>query len=167
MSSDRRIKKESNEERVCFLTKEFTRGNVGYLLKKVISFSNFQRKQSSPIYSPLSPLQIPTSKMDSRPHSQEAASTNHVPTLSTAKTIKRSSSYSDPGHEAPTEAILAKKDHEDNYQQQIKVASTALLNDDRIGTGSKAGRSLQNVLMDTEHCLRDQRRESLHKRDHK
>jgi hypothetical protein len=42
-----------------------------------------------------------------------------------------------------------------------------LLNDDRVGLGSKAGRTLQNVLMDTEHRLKEQRRESLHKPGHK
>lgn len=150
-----------------FFDQRIYKGECGLFIKEGHLVQKSSTKTIFPIYSHSLMLQIPTSKMDSRPHSQEAASTNHVPTLSTAKTIKRSSSYSDPGHEAPTEAILAKKDHEDNYQQQIKVASTALLNDDRIGTGSKAGRSLQNVLMDTEHCLRDQRRESLHKRDHK
>ncbi|KAJ5376958.1 hypothetical protein N7509_013844 [Penicillium cosmopolitanum] len=105
--------------------------------------------------------------MDSRPHNQEAASAGRVPTLSTTRSVPRSSSYSGPVHEDSAKASQATKGQDQSYQQQIKAASTALLNDERVGAGSKAGRSLQNVLMDTEHRLRDQRRESLHKRENK
>lgn len=108
--------------------------------------------------------------MDRRPRViQEAASTNEVPTISSTASIARSASYPAPTHE-DSQKVTTTKDangQNENYRQQLKAASTELLNDERVGSGSKAGRSLQNVLMETEHRLREQRRNSLHKKGSK
>jgi hypothetical protein len=108
--------------------------------------------------------------MDHRPRvTQEAASTNEIPTMDSTGSLTRSASYPAPAHEAsekPTTTKGVNGPHE-NYQQQLKVASTELLNDERVGSGSKAGRCLQNVLMETEHRLREQRRNSLHEKGFK
>ncbi|KAF3401970.1 hypothetical protein F1880_009814 [Penicillium rolfsii] len=107
--------------------------------------------------------------MDRRPSiTQKAASTNEVPTPHTTATVTRSASYSSL-HEDPNgskSAQTTKRDEAD-YIRQLQTASTDLLNDQRVGLGSKAGRTLQNVLMDTEHRLKEQRRQSLHKPGHK
>ncbi|KAJ5198567.1 uncharacterized protein N7498_007684 [Penicillium cinerascens] len=105
--------------------------------------------------------------MDHRPRViQEAASTNEVPTMSSAASLARSASYPAPTQEASQKATTTKGANvqDENYRQRLKAASTELLNDNRVGSGSKAGRSLQNVLMETEHRLREQRRQSLHKK---
>ncbi|KAJ5122545.1 uncharacterized protein N7443_002647 [Penicillium atrosanguineum] len=103
--------------------------------------------------------------MDHRPRfSQEAASSNEVPTMGSAASVARSASYPAPDHEASPKTTTTKgvNGQNEHYRQQLKTASIELLNDDRVGPGSKAGRSLQNVLMETEQRLREQRRSSLH-----
>lgn len=103
--------------------------------------------------------------MDHRPRmTQEAASTNEVPTIGSAASISRSASYPAPDREASPKTTSPKGANEQNehYRQQLKTASIELLNDSRVGPASKAGRSLQNVLMETERRLREQRRKSLH-----
>ncbi|KAJ5677728.1 uncharacterized protein N7477_003361 [Penicillium maclennaniae] len=103
--------------------------------------------------------------MDHRPRmSQEAASTNEVPTMGSAASISRSASYPGPDREASPNATSPKgvNGQNEHYQQQLKTASIELLNDERVGPASKAGRSLQNVLMETEQRLREQRKNSLH-----
>ncbi|EPS26420.1 hypothetical protein PDE_01356 [Penicillium oxalicum 114-2] len=108
--------------------------------------------------------------MDHRPSTHKAASTNKVPKQLSTASITRSASFQEPSHsnsnpESPTNPANH-KDHGDEYSRQLRTASTELLNDQRVGLGSKAGRTLQNVLMDTEHRLKEQRRASLHKAGH-
>lgn len=113
--------------------------------------------------------QHPYSKMERRPSvTHKAASTNKVPTPHTAAPVARSASYSSLQEDfhGSNSAETAKRD-EGDYSRQLQTASTELLNDERVGLGSKAGRTLQRVLMDTEHRLKEQRRESLHKPGHK
>jgi hypothetical protein len=113
--------------------------------------------------------QASISKMERRPSvTQKAASTNKVPTPHTAAPVTRSASYSSPQEDSNGSNSGEKaKEDEGSYSRQLQTASTELLNDERVGLGSKAGRTLQNVLMDTEHRLKKQRRESLHKPGHK
>jgi hypothetical protein len=82
-----------------------------------------------------------------------------VPTVS----VIRSASYPTFAADASQKATITTGLNGRNraYRQQLKAASTELLNDDRVETRSKAGRSLQNVLMETESRLREQRRASL------
>jgi len=108
-----------------------------------------------------------THKMDYPPRvTQEAVSSNEVPTLGSSISVKRSASYPESDPEASHKPTTTKdvNGQNENYQQQVKAASTELLNDDRVRSASKARRSLQNVLMETERRLREQRRDSLHKK---
>ncbi|KAJ5946420.1 hypothetical protein N7454_003259 [Penicillium verhagenii] len=97
---------------------------------------------------------------------QEAASTNEVPTLGSTVSISRSASYPAPDHEVSHKIIIAEGGERQNkrYRQQLKTALIELLNEERVGSRSKARRSLQNVLMDIEQRLREQRRHSLQHR---
>ena len=102
--------------------------------------------------------------MAHRPRAQGAASsTNKVPKLVSTVSVTRSASYPTLASDASQKATKTKGLNGRNldYRQQLKTASTELLNDDRVESGSKAGRSLQNVLMETERRLREQRRASL------
>jgi hypothetical protein len=83
--------------------------------------------------------------------------------------VARSASYPGPDQELSPKTTPAKKGNgrDENYGKQLKTASIELLNDNRVGPGSKAGRSLQNVLMETEQRLREQRRKSLHQKGSK
>lgn len=84
--------------------------------------------------------------------------------MGSTTSVARSASYPGPDQEVSPKTTPAKggNGRNDNYGKQLKTASIELLNDNRVGPGSKAGRSLQNVLMETEHRLREQRRISLH-----
>lgn len=98
--------------------------------------------------------------MDRRPSiTEKAASTNKLPTPYTPAPLERSASYS--------ESQDAHRQRHGDYDYKLRTASTELMNDHRVGLGSKAGRTLQNVLMDTERRLREQKREELHKLGHK
>ncbi|KAJ5264911.1 hypothetical protein N7505_007704 [Penicillium chrysogenum] len=105
--------------------------------------------------------------MDHRPRViQGAASTNIVPRLDSAASVARSASYPAPAHGGSQKIneMKAANGQNENYQQQLKAASTELLDDHRVDIGSKAGRSILNVLMKTEQRLRKQRRAALHKK---
>ncbi|OOQ83618.1 hypothetical protein PEBR_35732 [Penicillium brasilianum] len=107
--------------------------------------------------------------MDRRPSiNHQSASTNKVPTPCAKAPVRRSSSCDSP-QEFPKASSSSDTNGRDdgNYSRQLQTASTELLNDERVGLGSKAGRTLQNVLMDTEHRLKEQRRQSLHQPGHK
>lgn len=98
--------------------------------------------------------------MDRRPSiTEKAASTNRLPTPYTPAPLERSASCS-----ASQEAHHQRYG---DYDYKLQTASTELMNDHRVGLRSKAGRALQNILMDTEHHLREQRREELHRLGHK
>ncbi|KAJ5469325.1 hypothetical protein N7539_008943 [Penicillium diatomitis] len=100
---------------------------------------------------------------DHRPSTHKSASTNKVPKRLSTSPVTRSASFQESSHnpDAPAEKEL-ENTKGDEYSHQLRKASTELLNDHRVGLGSKAGRTLQNVLMDTERRLKEQRRASLH-----
>ena len=89
--------------------------------------------------------------------------------MGSAASISRSASYPapDPAASPKTTSPKGVNEQNENYRQQLKTASIELLNDERVGPASKAGRSLQNVLMETEQRLREQRRKSLHNKGSK
>jgi hypothetical protein len=93
-----------------------------------------------------------------------ATSTNEIPKAATTVQVVRSASYPAPAHGASprTATTQGVNGQSSRYRQQLKAASTELLNDARVGINSKAGKSLQNLLMETERRLREQRRVSLH-----
>lgn len=96
--------------------------------------------------------------------SPEATLTNDIPKAATNIQVVRSASYPAPAHGASprTTTTQGVNGQSSQYRQQLKAASTELLNDARVGINAKAGKSLQNLLMDTERRLREQRRVSLH-----
>lgn len=130
-------------------------GDLNCLSSTSLSPSPHPLLQLPPSNHPLSSINR-TSKMDRRPSiTEKAASTNRLPTRYTPAPRERSASCS--------ASQDAHRQRYGDYDYKLRTASTELMNDHRVGLGSKAGRTLQNVLMDTEHHLREQKREELHK----
>lgn len=102
-----------------------------------------------------------TFSMAHRPRvSPGATSTNDIPKAATTTQVVRGASYPAPAHCASprTTTTQGVNGQSSQYRQQLKAAPTELLIDARAAINAKAGKSLQNLLMDTERRLREQRR---------
>ncbi|PWY66463.1 hypothetical protein BO70DRAFT_366532, partial [Aspergillus heteromorphus CBS 117.55] len=86
--------------------------------------------------------------------------------------MKRSISYSPDTEDdhsnsrahSPTTTSKPKTSEPRVNDHLVKAALTELLNDDGVRSNARGSRSVQNFLMDTEHALREQRRQSLSER---
>ncbi|KAE8160004.1 hypothetical protein BDV40DRAFT_271539 [Aspergillus tamarii] len=101
-----------------------------------------------------------------RKSAQPAASTNRVPTVRSSPAIKRSISSATAGLQDPTGLGSAGQAQEPNkqalnYSLQMKNALTELLNDARAKGSDQGSRCLQNILMENEREVRENRRKSL------
>lgn len=112
--------------------------------------------------------------MDHRPptRTQPAASANKLPTIHSNPVMKRSFSSTatvDPDRPTSASTDQAKERNKQalSYNLQMKTALTELLNDARAKGRGQGSRCLQNILMDTERQMRDNRRKSLNTRGEK
>ncbi|KAF7590994.1 hypothetical protein BBP40_002188 [Aspergillus hancockii] len=107
-----------------------------------------------------------------RKNPQPAASTNLLPTIHSTPTIRRSvTSTTGVGHDEPVSRLShhAKEPSQEaiNYSLQMKTALTELLNDGRVKGSTHGSRCLQNILMQTEREMRNERRKSLNTQEAK
>ncbi|PYH89109.1 hypothetical protein BO71DRAFT_403319 [Aspergillus ellipticus CBS 707.79] len=104
-----------------------------------------------------------SSSDDPHTHTHQASSTTNVPTLHTLHPMKRSISYSPDSEESHSPTSSRSSEHRGG-DHMVKAALTELLNDDSVRSNARGSRSVQNFLMETEHALRKQRRQSLNER---
>ncbi|KAE8381862.1 hypothetical protein BDV26DRAFT_254767 [Aspergillus bertholletiae] len=107
-----------------------------------------------------------------RASAQPAASTSRVPTVRSSPVIKRSISAATAGTHSQTGSVPIDHIQEPNKQAlshnlQIKNALTELLSDVRTKGSDQGSRCLQNILMENEREMRENRRKSLSGRDAK
>ncbi|OGM46147.1 hypothetical protein ABOM_004933 [Aspergillus bombycis] len=104
-----------------------------------------------------------------RKSAHPAASTNCVPTLRSNPVIKRSSSSATAGMHDQTGSVSTVQVQEPNkqalaYSLHMKNALTELLNDVRAKGNDQGRHCLQNILMENEREVRENRRKSINTR---
>ncbi|KAJ5347084.1 hypothetical protein MYU51_019907 [Penicillium brevicompactum] len=95
-----------------------------------------------------------------------AATSIKLPTLRLAPSLKRSTTYSTPCEEnaiqPDSENSTAAMDTQlRDYHYQVKATLTNILNDERVKHNPNGSRCVQEILLENEHDMRRQRRESL------
>lgn len=108
-------------------------------------------------------------KMPRPPQNKHPAATStKVPTLRLAPSIKRSTT----SHSTPCQLDESIQSESDNittatdkqlrdYHYQVKATLTNILNDDRVKHNPDGTRCVQKILLENEHDMRKQRKESL------
>jgi hypothetical protein len=105
-------------------------------------------------------------KMD-RPSQNKhpAATSTKVPTLRLAPSIKRSTTLYprlDESRESESDSITSATDAQlRDYHYQVKATLTNILNDDRVKHNPNGSRCVQKILLENEHDMRKQRKETL------
>ncbi|BCS23733.1 uncharacterized protein APUU_40177A [Aspergillus puulaauensis] len=89
-----------------------------------------------------------------------SASANKIPTVERPRDTKRSISYNSPS-DAPSISPSRQKSDQSGCGNMIKASLTGILNSGEVKTAA-GSRKVQDMLMETERNLREQRRRSLH-----